>query len=484
MSISTALSNALTGLTASSRAAGVVSTNLANVLTDGYAPRSLELTTQGDGRGGGVSVVGVTRNVDRGLLSERRLADSDLGYNDAMSGFLTRFEREVGVPDDPASLTSRVAAFEASLASAATKPEEDSRLTEVVLRGAELAGKLNAISDRIQTERTAADNQINQAVDRVNTLLSQVQSLNAQIVNARNRGHPAASFEDQRQKVVDDLSDYVPVRSADRGNGAIALYTPGGASLIDGRPATLTFSPSNVVAPHMTQANGLLSGLEINGVQIVSSGDGSPINGGRLAGLFEIRDSLAVDAQTQVDATARNLIERFQAAGLDTTRAPGAPGLFTDSGASFVATDEVGIAGRIALNSTVDARQGGAAWRLRDGLGAAVPGPAGNASLLIDLAAAIGGSDTLASGGLGATARSFSGHATSFVSRIGQQAITVDQTLSFAAARQAGLKDIELQQGVDSDEQMQRLLLIEQSYSANARMIQTVDEMLQTLLRI
>jgi len=60
----------------------------------------------------------------------------------------------------------------------------------------------------------------------------------------------------------------------------------------------------------------------------------------------------------------------------------------------------------------------------------------------------------------------------------------VDQTLSFATARQAGLKDIELQQGVDSDEQMQRLLLIEQSYSANARMIQTVDEMLQTLLRI
>lgn len=484
MSISSALSNALTGLTASSRAAGVVSTNLANILTDGYAPRGIELTTQGDGRGGGVQVVGITRNVDAGLLSDRRLADSDVGYNEVMSGFLTRFEGEVGLPDDPASLTGRIAAFEASLASAATKPEENARLTEVALRGSELAGKLNTISDRIQAERTAADTQIDQAVERVNTLLSRVQTLNANIVNARNSGHPAASFEDQRQQVIDQLSDYVPVRSADRGNGALALYTPGGAVLIDGRAAELSFAASNVVAAHMTESNGLLSGLEINGVPITSSGENSPIAGGRLAGLFEIRDSLGVDAQAQVDAAARNLIERFQAAGLDTTRAPGDPGLFTDNGAGFAAVDEVGIAGRIALNTVVDPRQGGEAWRIRDGLGAATPGPVGSASLLIDLADAMSGTDAMASGDLGATARSFSGHATSFVSRIGQQAITTEQTLSFASARQAGLKDIELQQGVDSDEQMQRLLLIEQSYSANARMIQTVDDMIQTLLRI
>ena len=484
MSISSALSNALTGLTASSRAAGVVSTNLANILTEGYAPRGIELTTQGDGRGGGVTVVGITRSVDEGLLSERRLADSALGYNDALSSFLARFEGEVGLPDEPASLTARIAAFEAGLASAAAKPEEESRLTAAVMRGSELADKLNAISDRIQMERTAADGQIAQAVDRVNTLLSQVQTLNAHVVNARNTGHPTASFEDQRQRVIDELSDHIPVRSTDRGNGEIALYTPGGAVLIDGRPAEFSFTPSNLVAPHMTEANGLLSGLEINGVPVRSSGDQSPISGGRLSGLFEVRDSLLVDAQTQVDAAARNLIERFQDPGLDATRAAGDPGLFTDGGTAFDPVDEVGIAGRISLSALVDAQQGGAAWRLRDGLGATVPGAVGSAALLRDLSMAIGQANSMSSGDLGATSRSFSGHATGFVSRIGQQMITVEQTLSFAAARQAGLVDIELQQGVDSDEQMQRLLLIEQSYSANARMIQTVDELIETLLRI
>jgi flagellar hook-associated protein 1 FlgK len=58
MSISGALSNALSGLNASSRTADVVSANVANVLTEGYAPRDIALQSQRDGRG--VSVTGVT----------------------------------------------------------------------------------------------------------------------------------------------------------------------------------------------------------------------------------------------------------------------------------------------------------------------------------------------------------------------------------------------------------------------------------------
>eukprot|EP00581_Thalassiosira_minuscula_P024003 CAMPEP_0184437988 /NCGR_PEP_ID=MMETSP0738-20130409/628709_1 /TAXON_ID=385413 /ORGANISM="Thalassiosira miniscula, Strain CCMP1093" /LENGTH=42 /DNA_ID= /DNA_START= /DNA_END= /DNA_ORIENTATION= len=41
MSISSALSNALTGLTASARRAEVVSSNISNAMTEGYGRRSL-----------------------------------------------------------------------------------------------------------------------------------------------------------------------------------------------------------------------------------------------------------------------------------------------------------------------------------------------------------------------------------------------------------------------------------------------------------
>ena len=46
MTISSALSNALSGLAASSRAIGVVSTNVANATSDGYGRREIELASR------------------------------------------------------------------------------------------------------------------------------------------------------------------------------------------------------------------------------------------------------------------------------------------------------------------------------------------------------------------------------------------------------------------------------------------------------
>lgn len=484
MSISSALSNAVSGLNASARAAGVASTNLANALTPGYGPRALELVSQSSGNRGGVSVVGISRNVDQGVLSDRRLADSQLANAGTRAQFIQQIERVVGTPTDGASLSARVAAFDSSLIAAAGQPEADAFLQAAVLRAGELADTLNSISSEIQTRRTNADSDIELAVNAVNSTLSRIRTLNIQISSAPEGGNSIASLQDQRQSAIDELAEYVPIRQVPRDNGTVALFTTGGAILLDGTAATLDFTPSNVVAPHMTLGAGLVSGLTINGVNVPPSGSNSPIAGGKLSALFEVRDELGVDANTQVDALARDLIDRFQAAGLDATRAPGDPGLFTDNGAAFDPLDEIGIAGRITLNAAVDPSRGGDLWRLRDGLGAAIPGPAGDASLLQDLQGALAQGGVLASGNLGPTSRSLSGHAASFISRLSQDRLTLDQEISFTAARQSELTNLELEGGVDTDAELQRLLLIEQNYAANARMIETIDEMMQALLRI
>lgn len=484
MSISSALSNAVSGLNASARAAGVASTNLANALTPGYGVRALELMSQSNGNRGGVSIVGITRTVDQGVLSDRRMSDSALANAATRSEFIAQLERAVGTPDEASSLSARIAAFDASLVLASNKPEATELLQAAVLQAGELADKLNAISAEVQTRRTNADGEIALAVEQVNTTLDRIRTLNIRISAATKGGNSTAALQDQRQMAIDELAEYVPIRQVPRDNGTVALFTPGGAILLDGSAATLDFTASNVVAPHMTLGAGLVSGLTINGLSVSPSGPNSPIAGGKLSALFEIRDDLGVDANTQIDALARNLAERFQAAGLDATRAPGDPGLFTDGGAAFDPLNEVGIAGRIAINAAVDPNNGGELWRLRDGLGAVAPGPAGNGALLQDWRQALSQSGSLSSGNLGATSRSLSGHSASFTSRIGQSRLSLDQDISFAAARQSELKTLELQDGVDTDAEMQRLLLIEQSYSANARMIQTLDDMMQALLRI
>jgi flagellar hook-associated protein 1 FlgK len=43
---------------------------------------------------------------------------------------------------------------------------------------------------------------------------------------------------------------------------------------------------------------------------------------------------------------------------------------------------------------------------------------------------------------------------------------------------------MEAAQGVDSDAELQKLLLVEQVYAANAKLIQAVDEMLEQLMEI
>jgi len=56
--------------------------------------------------------------------------------------------------------------------------------------------------------------------------------------------------------------------------------------------------------------------------------------------------------------------------------------------------------------------------------------------------------------------------------------------MSFASARYGVLREAELADGVDSDHEMQMLLRIEQAYAANARVMQTVQSMIQTLMEI
>ncbi|MEO0773672.1 MAG: flagellar hook-associated protein FlgK [Pseudomonadota bacterium] len=484
MSISAALNSAISGLNASSRQVQAISNNLANSLTPGYGARSVELTAGGGEIGGGVRVTAINRDINDVLLNDRRRADSAVAASTTSANFFAEIERLLATPEDANSITARLAQFEASLVTASVRPEEVSRLQASVLSGADVANALNVASDRVQVLRTEAETQIQKDVADANEYLRQLDTLNGQIIDTRNRGTSAASFEDQRSLVMDQLAEIMPLRVFERDNGSIAIYTPTGAGLLDGKPAELTFSATNLVTADMTQANGLLSGLEINGNPVRTDGMNSPIAGGRLAANFNLRDELAVDTQAQLDAVARNLVERFQTPGVDPTQGATDPGLFTDGGAFFDPANEVGLAGRIALSDAVKPDAGGDFWRLRDGLYAAAPGPSGDATVLNNIADALTDQGALVSGNLGGTARGVSGHMASMMSYFGQQRLSLDQTVSFAQANQTGLIETELAQGVNSDEELQQLLLVEQAFAANARLIQTAGDMLDQILGI
>jgi len=485
MSIAGTLSNALTGLTAASRAAEVVSSNVANATTPGYGRRVLQVSSQSvAGTGAGVRIDGIRRDVDQIILGDRRISDAASGQADQKAKFYVSLESAVGTPDGDGSLSGRIAALEGALVQASSRPDSDARLADVANAAASVQTQFNAISDKIQSLRMDADRTIGGQVDLLNDRLAKIADLNDGIRLQLGAGHDAAALMDQRQVIVDEISGIMPLRVSQRDSGGIAIYTVTGATLLEGKPSTFGFAGTATIVPEMTLAGGALSGLTLNGQPVATSGQYSPIAGGSLSALFAQRDEFAVGAQTQLDAVARDLVERFQDPAVDSTLSAGDAGLFTDGGAAFDASNEIGLSSRLLLTPLVDPAQGGALWHLRSGLGASAPGDAGNATLLNALANTLSERRSPASGTFSSVSRSASGLVGEYLSFVGSARQSAEADQSYAHAKSDALSAAVLADGVDTDQELQNLLSVEKAYAANARVIQTVDKLLQTLLSI
>ena len=458
MSLSGALLNAMSGLSAVKRGTELTASNIANANTKGYGKKMAILSARLGS--GGVDVLGVKRFQDAGLLSDRRLASAGLENSDAKQSFLKKIQNLFGTADKNGSLSAYFSRFENALVSAVSKPAQSISLQNVFTAARELAEKLNQMSQKVQAAREAADQKITSQVKTLNSALNTVKDLNDRILKLKQNNKDTSTLEDQRQKKIDEIADIIPIREVPKKNGTVSLVSLGGATLLATKPAKILFEPSVVITADMSLKNGLLSGLKINGTDIALTAKG-PVRGGSLAAQFAIRDDLAQTVQTELDAVARDVINRFQSSSVDATLTAGDPGLFTDAGAVLDPTKEVGLARRIAINARVDPDNGGSLYRLRDGLMSTVPGTVGDTKTLQAMRDIVSEKQTLAS-----------------------DLMAEERQNEYHVSALKQLRELEKDGAVDTDEEAQKMLVLEHGYKANARMIKSIDEMLQTILRI
>lgn len=471
MSISGSLNNALSGLNVTSRKAEVVSNNIANALTEGYGRRELETASTL----GGVRVVSITRNVDPGLTSDRRIAEATLNADQRTADMLGKVEALLGTPDDSDSISARLSAFESALVFAASDPSSDQRLSQINSTMTSLFDKMKSSTTQIQALRQEADLDIKDDILALNRNLKMVEELNADITRAKSVGQDTSSMLDARQQIVDDISAIVPVRELDRGGDQLALITTSGMILIDGKAAEFEFSNTPTIVADMTLSSGGLSGITRNGVPLNGSGGFGKLSGGSLEAAFAARDNILVQSQSGLDEFAYDLAMRFQ----NTTTEPTlvSNGAITDSGGLVESMNIDGLAGRLVLNSVFDPKSGGVLSAWRDGVGVATAGPTGNSvqiSRYINALSSEGG----ANGSSAADAMS------QLSSRFSQERLNSEMKLSFSAARWDNLHNAELAGGVDTDVELQNLLRVEHAYAANAKVIQTISAMIQKIMEI
>ncbi len=480
------MASALSGLTASGRTAELISNNIANALTENFGRRDLTLSSEVlGGYGSGVRVSNMTRAEDVVATASRRSMDSQAGYGGVLENVYSRISTALGGPGEAGALATLYTEFESAIVAAANNPSSTTHLDTAVRRAGDVANALQSQSGSIMQVRMETDASIAAQVQKLNESIAEIDRINIEIRKRFNSPNDIAGLQDTQNKLLDDISEIIPIKVAKRDLGEIAIFTPEGGVVLDGSPREFGFTPTPIITHAMTIANGGVSELTLNG-QTVSIGTGNGyFEGGSLSALFEARDVILPGHNAQLDGLARDLVERFQSPTVDPTLAAADPGLFTDAGAQFASANELGFAGRIELNAAVDSGAGGYSWRLRDGLNAVSQGDVGDNGILRNLESALTQAVTPGASMGMATAQS----AASFASDLSAQRFSDhsyhDEKLAYASSQVSILRGVESSSiGVDTDEQLQRLLETEKAYAANARVMSTLDGLLEELLRI
>ena len=469
MSLTGALNSATAGLHTTQGQSRIAADNVSNAMTPGYVRREAVLVTASGGQGGAV-ISEVRREVDATLQRMSRLENSRMTQYQSIQEGLTTYTAYLGQPGDGTSPADRFNDFQNSLTTLVNMPSSNGAQTSVALAAEDLVRSVKGAATTLSTTLNDVNMEIRYEVADLNTALYQLRDLNASGSGFTPGSLEAAQFDEKVDTILDQISGIVDTRIHRSSNGSISLYTVSGAALLEGRVVQdVTFNPSDGT---------LMAGNQ----DITPFKDGvRGIQHGSLAGLSELKRETIPQFSQQLDEYARGLIQTFE--GADASLAPGEAGLFTDNGIAFDPANITGLASRLQINSKISSTGEAEVWRIRDGLGATSPG-AGSETVQIN--AFLAGLDTAMNAATGTgipaevTLRDFS--AEMITSQAATRARAENDFNAAASAAEVVMSARRNSEGVNIDDEMQQLLLIEQSYAANSRVLTAVSEMIDTLI--
>ncbi|MHA6686418.1 flagellar hook-associated protein FlgK [Mesorhizobium sp. A556] len=480
MSLSSALNIAQSALQNTSRQTSVVSRNVADASNPDYSRRTATVISTAPG----ARYVDIQRATNELLFRQNLSALSSWAGQSALYNGMDRLDLSVNGVDNASSASTAIGALQNALQLYSTSPSNQNLGANVIDAARQVVRSLNDGTNAIQDFRTQTDGQIAAAVGDLNSLLGQFQDANTAIVSGTRSGSDVSDALDQRDALLKKIAEYVPVSTYTRGGNDMVITTTDGTTLFETIPRSVTFSPSPGYAAGMAG-----SAVYIDNVRVTGGTGGNTDASGKLAGMVQLRDGVAATMQSQLDEIARGLVTAFA------ETSPGNPdlaGLFTWSGGPAVPASGTlvnGLAGSIKINAAMDPATGGDPAKLRDGgaNGAAyVVNTSGSA--YADLLIAYGDrlDEPMAfSPAAGITSDSsvtaYSANAIGWFQGVRQQASSAADSKEALATRSA--EALSNDTGVNVDTEMSMLLDLEHTYQASARILSTVNQMLDSLLQ-
>jgi flagellar hook-associated protein 1 FlgK len=446
-------------LMADQEALNVTSNNVANQNTAGYTRevvnfQSVDAVTLSGGTFGSGVTASATSQRDRVLEQQVQQQTQTQAQSGAFESALQQVENIFGLSSTTSSASSTVLgtainSFFSSLTALASNPSDTATRQNVLTAANTLAGAFNSASNQLAQVSTNLNQQVVGDVGQVNSLITTIASLNAQITSSSPNAD-AGALEDQRQLAIAQLSKLVGLDQISTENNGITLTTSGGAVLVSG---------SKSFAVSTTQVGGathILAGVD--GQDVTSN-----LTGGDLGGVLQARDQQLPSYQNALDSFAFGIGSAVNAQnelGVDANGNPGAA-LFS------LPPTQSGTAAQIAVATTNPSAVAAAATG---------EGSAGNtnASALAGLSnAGVVGSQTT------------SGFLASFLGQIGNDASAATTNNS---AQQATLTQLTTQRdslsGVSLNDEAANLTQYQRAYQSAAQVFNIANSIMASALNL
>ncbi len=241
----------LSGLTAFRTVLDTTSNNIANVATAGYSRQRVELdatTPQIAGAGyvgTGVNATDVNRLYDAFLSAQFRSSQTASAELDTYLGFASQIDGALA--NENIGLNSALQDFFNAVQVVADDPTSIPARQVMLTEGGVLENRFATLDQLFSDLGTQVRGSLQDNINEINTLSDNIATLNQQIKVALSNanGHVPNDLLDQRDKLIDDLSALVNVKTNEQEDGAVNVFIGNGQSLVLGeRHNTLALQPS------------------------------------------------------------------------------------------------------------------------------------------------------------------------------------------------------------------------------------------------
>jgi flagellar hook-associated protein 1 FlgK len=500
------LETARRGMTTQQSALYVTGHNISNANTPGYSRQVVNLQqteaypAASMNRpmipgllGTGVEAGSIARVREQFLDIQYRGETMKNGYYSSKNEALYKMEQIMNEPSDD-GLANTMNRFWNSLQDLATNPEDDGARLVVAQRGQAVADTFNYLSTTLSTVKGDIKSELDVTTNSINTLLTQINSLNKQITEIEPHGYLPNDLYDQRDSLVDQLSGLVNVKvtkekPANYGN---ALANAEGSYKIELMDRTNTTSYGTLVdgtnfkvnSIGVTYATEVVGGNNVEYVSGVTIQDGATVTDfdffGKLNGLIEsygYKDNNGQVAGSYVNML-NNLDKLANAFATEFNRVHESGKQYNSNLNAPAFFMNITSAKTIKVNQDIFTNPGLIAAAKQDN-------SAGDGSNALELAAVM--SKQVSTFGDQASVAGIAGNLNSFYQgMIGAMAVEAQEAQRLKLNSEVLITSVDNNRqsvsGVSIDEEMTNMIKFQHAYNASARNITVIDEMLDKII--